>query len=66
MEDILALELPFPRARQRVLADFERRYVERVLAKHGGSVQRAAAASGIARRYFNVIAARRQNLNKRD
>jgi DNA-binding NtrC family response regulator len=61
IEDILALDLPFPRARQRVLADFERRYVERVLARYGGSVQRAAEASGIARRYFNVIAARHQN-----
>jgi transcriptional regulator with GAF, ATPase, and Fis domain len=61
VEDVLAMDLPFPHARQRVLADFERRYVERVLARHGGSVQRAAEASGIARRYFNVIAARRQN-----
>ena len=33
-------------------------YVERVLDKHGGSVVRAAAASGIARRYFQIVRAR--------
>jgi transcriptional regulator with PAS, ATPase and Fis domain len=58
LEDTLAQELPFPRARDRVLDEFERRYVERVLARHGGNVARAAAASGIARRYFQIIRAR--------
>ncbi|HEX8791432.1 MAG TPA: sigma 54-interacting transcriptional regulator [Polyangiaceae bacterium] len=58
LEDTLAQDLPFPRARDRVLDEFERRYVERVLAKHGGNVARAAAASGIARRYFQIIRAR--------
>ena len=58
LEDTLGQELPFPRARDRVLDEFERRYVERVLAKHGGNVARAAAASGIARRYFQIIRAR--------
>jgi two-component system response regulator HydG len=38
--------------------EFERRYLERVLERHGGSVARAAAASGIARRYFQIIRAR--------
>jgi two-component system, NtrC family, response regulator HydG len=56
--EVLSLGLPFPRARDRVLADFERRYVEHVLAEHGGVVSRAAAASGIARRYFNILRAR--------
>jgi two-component system, NtrC family, response regulator HydG len=55
---ILALDLPFTEARQRVLDEFERLYVERVLEKHGGSVVRAAAASGIARRYFQIVRAR--------
>jgi DNA-binding NtrC family response regulator len=55
---VLALGLPFPRARDRMLAEFEKRYVEHVLAEHGGVVSRAAVASGIARRYFNVIRAR--------
>jgi DNA-binding NtrC family response regulator len=45
-------------ARDRLVDEFERRYVERILAKHGGNVARAAAASGIARRYFQIIRAR--------
>jgi transcriptional regulator with GAF, ATPase, and Fis domain len=51
-ESILSLDLPLPRARKRLVDAFERRYVERVLARHAGNVTRAAAASGIARRYF--------------
>jgi DNA-binding NtrC family response regulator len=58
VEGILARDLPFPRARQEVMDTFERRYIERVLAKHGGNVARAAAASGIARRYFQLLKAR--------
>ena len=57
-QQVLAENLPFPRARDRILSQFERAYVERVLAEHGGSVARAAQASGIARRYFNTILAR--------
>jgi two-component system response regulator HydG len=56
--EILAADLAFPQARQRLLDAFERAYVERVLAQHGGNVVRAAAASGIARRYFQLIRAR--------
>jgi two-component system, NtrC family, response regulator HydG len=58
IEGILARELPFPRARDEVVSEFERRYVERVLARYGGNVTRAAAASGIALRYFQVIRSR--------
>jgi hypothetical protein len=58
LEQILSMDLPFPHARRRVLDEFERRYVERVLGKNGGVVARAAAASGLARRYFQVIKAR--------
>ena len=53
-------DLAAARARQLVEDDFERRYIERVLAEHGGNVARAAAASGIARRYFNLILARQK------
>jgi two-component system, NtrC family, response regulator HydG len=56
--EVLAADLAFPQARQRILDAFERAYVERVLAQHGGNVMRAAAASGIARRYFQLIRAR--------
>jgi DNA-binding NtrC family response regulator len=54
-EEVLARDLPLALARQRVVEDFERRYVERVLASHGGNVSRAARASGIARRYFQIL-----------
>jgi DNA-binding NtrC family response regulator len=60
LDAILAMDLPYPRARQLAQAEFERRYLERVLAAQGGNVARAAAASGIARRYFNIILARRR------
>jgi transcriptional regulator with GAF, ATPase, and Fis domain len=57
-ESVLALDLPLVRARERVVEDFERRYVQRILAQHGGNVTNAAAASGIARRYFQLLRAR--------
>jgi len=58
IDEILAMNLPFPRAKQQLVAEFETRYVERVLERHGGNVVRAAEASGIARRYFQIIHAR--------
>jgi DNA-binding NtrC family response regulator len=60
IEAVLALDLPLVRARERVVEAFERRYVQRVLAQHGGNVTSAAAASGIARRYFQVLKAKHQ------
>ena len=59
VDRVLALDLPLPEARARVVDHFERRYVERVLAAHGGNVAQAAAASGLARRYFQILRARR-------
>jgi DNA-binding NtrC family response regulator len=50
---------PLPLARQAVLDEFQRRYVEHMLAEHGGTVTRAAAASGIGRRYFQMVRAKR-------
>ena len=58
VEKILALDLPLPRAKQRMMEEFERRYVERVLDRHGGNVRRAAEASGIAKRYLNLLKAK--------
>jgi DNA-binding NtrC family response regulator len=55
---VLGLDLPLPRARAHLVREFERRYVERVLAQHGGNVTHAAQASGIARRYFNILRSR--------
>jgi DNA-binding NtrC family response regulator len=58
MARILSEKLPFGRARERVLAEFRARYVEKVLAEHGGNIARAAKASGIGRRYFQRIRAK--------
>jgi DNA-binding NtrC family response regulator len=57
-ERILAKNMSFGRARACVLEEFRCRYVERTLAAHGGSVVRAAAASGVGRRYFQRIKAK--------
>jgi hypothetical protein len=57
---ILALDLPLPRARGMAVQELERRYLVRVLDRHGGSIARAAAASGIARRYFQLLRARQR------
>ncbi len=58
VEGVLALKLPFPEARQRVVDAFQRRYLEYMLAASGGNVPRAAQASGIALRYFQQLRAR--------
>jgi DNA-binding NtrC family response regulator len=55
---VFALNLSLPEARARVVAEFERYFVERILAKHNGNVSHAAAASGIARRYFQILKTR--------
>jgi len=55
IERLLSLGLPFPRARDELLSEFERRYVERLLGDHGGNVAAAAAASGIGQRYFQKL-----------
>lgn len=52
------LGLPYPIARRKTLEEFERRYVERALAAHGGNVSAAARASGLALRYFRLVKAR--------
>ncbi len=51
----IAQDLPYAAAKARVLQDFEKRYLKHVLDKHQGNISRAAAASGIARRYFYVL-----------
>jgi DNA-binding NtrC family response regulator len=52
---VIAQGVPFARARRLVSEAFVQRYVESVLATHGGNVSRAASASGIARRYFQML-----------
>ena len=58
IQSVLERDLPLLRARERVLDEFHRRYVERVVAQHDGNVTQAARASGIAHRYFQVLRAR--------
>jgi DNA-binding NtrC family response regulator len=52
--------LPFALARRRAIARFEREYIARLLEAHGGRVNQAARASGLAMRYFRVVKARMQ------
>jgi two-component system response regulator HydG len=58
IEELLDAQMPLTRAREVIVSEFEKRYVERVLERYGGNVARAAAASGIARRYFQILRAR--------
>lgn len=55
---LLAQRMPFPMARRFLIDEFERAFMEKVLAEHGGNISRAAAASGLARRYFQLMRAK--------
>jgi transcriptional regulator with GAF, ATPase, and Fis domain len=57
---ILTLDLPLADARQRLIEEFEERYLEHVLEQHGGNVTRAAAAAGVARRHLQRLRAKRE------
>jgi DNA-binding NtrC family response regulator len=46
---------PYQQARDKVLAEFERRYVEQLLRAHHGNVSAAARASGIDRTYLHRL-----------
>jgi len=54
---------PYQEARDIVLGEFERRYVEQLLAAHKGNVSAAARASGIDRTYFHRLM-RRHKLSR--
>jgi DNA-binding NtrC family response regulator len=58
IERVLAMDLPISEARDRVIEEFERRYLERMLARSNGVVTEAARASGVARRHFQRLRAR--------
>jgi DNA-binding NtrC family response regulator len=58
LDEIVAKRLPLPIARLRAVSELERRYLASVLAEHDGNIARAADASGIGRRYFQMIHAR--------
>jgi transcriptional regulator of acetoin/glycerol metabolism len=61
IEEILCSDVSYAGARRRLLVEFEQRYVERMLLEHNGNITRAAAASGLARRNFQLIRARRRD-----
>jgi two-component system, NtrC family, response regulator HydG len=52
---LLSLELPMVEARQKLVDEFEKRYIEHALEAHGGNVTRAAAAAGVTRRYLQRL-----------
>jgi transcriptional regulator with GAF, ATPase, and Fis domain len=58
IDEVIHEGLPFVRAREKVVDAFQRRYLEHVLEESGGDTAKAAATSGIARRYFNLLRAR--------
>jgi two-component system response regulator HydG len=58
IEQMIRDKVPYPIARWRAEDAFERQYVEKFLEMHGGSVAKASAASGLARRYFQRAKAR--------
>ncbi len=66
VDDIIeqALTLPLGEARQRVVVEFERRYVRKVLERHSGNVTHAAESAGVARRYFQILKARVEKRRK--
>jgi DNA-binding NtrC family response regulator len=52
------MSLPIAVARQKLLDQFEQAYVEHLLNLHGGDIEKAAIASGIARRQFYRLRAK--------
>jgi DNA-binding NtrC family response regulator len=61
LEEILATQPSFAIARRIVVGEFERRYVEKILAAHDGNVAHAARSSGLALRYFRIVKARQKS-----
>jgi len=57
-EQVLAMGLPLQEARERIVLEFSRRYVERALADAGGNVTHAARSSGVTRRYLQMLRAK--------
>jgi two-component system response regulator HydG len=56
---VLGLNLPLSQARDLVIEEFERRYLQKMMAAHDNDATRAAAAAGVARRYFQLLRSRR-------
>src|SRR5262249_36127666 len=59
LDRLLQNPAPLAAAKQKLVDEFERRYIRRMLELHDGNVAQAAAASGVARRYFQILRARK-------
>ena len=51
IQSVIDAKNPLPQARERVMREFERRFLEPVLERYGGNTSRAARESGIQRRF---------------
>ncbi len=58
MSRLLTMDVSLQQGRSLLVADYERRYVDMALKQHGGNMTRAAAASGLTRRYFHMLRAK--------
>ena len=58
IRDLLTSRIPLTGARQILLEHFDRLFLEQRLRESGNHVGKAAAASGIGRRYFQILRAR--------
>jgi two-component system response regulator HydG len=64
VDETLQADLPLREARERVVAEFERRYLARAMEASQGHVRRAAERAGIAERYFRLLRARYDSSDK--
>jgi transcriptional regulator with GAF, ATPase, and Fis domain len=55
----LQSKLPLSAARDIVVQEFERRYLQKLLVEHGGDATSAARSAGVARRYFQLLRGKR-------
>jgi two-component system response regulator HydG len=53
--ELTSRDVPFTKARDKIVDAFLREFVTQALARHGGNVTRASAAVGVSRRYFDRI-----------
>ena len=60
IQSVIDQQVAFPQARSKVMREFERRFLQAILERHGGNVSQASRASGIQRRFFYVLRSRQE------